>query len=404
MTHIPNSTGAGTHTFPHVRRALMVLCSVAVVWAQPASAQQLLENPQPLSSQSGISAISGWVCKAGKVQILIDGEGSAPFRLDAAYGTERGDTLTTCGDINNGFSVLVNWNACETTADAIRTIDQFTRAIRYEIFVVDNGTTRDDSVRELPRRFPQITFIANDRNLGFSKANNQGVARSRGRYVLLLNNDTIQIEDALSAAVTYMDAHADVGALGILHRNADAERSPQPSAYHFPRPWRELLDLLGVAGDVAVNHAMAIDAERDVDWVCGSFLLMRRECLDQIGPLDERFFIYDEDIDWCHRAWAAGWRIRFWPGASMVHVGAAARPFMKDKTFVHFRSHLSYIRKHHSWLPAALYYLVMVGRLTLATIWQALRWMAGAVPFAQVRERSTRQLQFALLRPGRTGG
>jgi len=111
MTHIPNSTGAGTHTFPHVRRALMVLCSVAVVWAQPASAQQLLENPQPLSSQSGISAISGWVCKAGKVQILIDGEGSAPFRLDAAYGTERGDTLTTCGDINNGFSVLVNWNA-----------------------------------------------------------------------------------------------------------------------------------------------------------------------------------------------------------------------------------------------------------------------------------------------------
>jgi|SRR5581483_7544210 len=300
--------------------------------------------------------------------------------------------------------VLVNWNACETTADAIRTIDQFTRAIRYEIFVVDNGTTRDDSVRELPRRFPQITFIANDRNLGFSKANNQGVARSRGRYVLLLNNDTIQIEDALSAAVTYMDAHADVGALGILHRNADAERSPQPSAYHFPRPWRELLDLLGVAGDVAVNHAMAIDAERDVDWVCGSFLLMRRECLDQIGPLDERFFIYDEDIDWCHRAWAAGWRIRFWPGASMVHVGAAARPFMKDKTFVHFRSHLSYIRKHHSWLPAALYYLVMVGRLTLATIWQALRWMAGAVPFAQVRERSTRQLQFALLRPGRTGG
>ncbi len=300
--------------------------------------------------------------------------------------------------------VLVNWNACETTADAIRTIDQFTRGIRYEIFVVDNGTTRDDSVTELPRRFPQITFIANDRNLGFSKANNQGVARSRGRYVLLLNNDTIQIEDALSAAVRYMDAHADIGALGILHRNADAERSPQPSAYHFPRPWRELVDLLGVAGDVAVNHAMAIDAGRDVDWVCGSFLLMRRECLDQIGPLDERFFIYDEDIDWCHRAWAAGWRIRFWPGASMVHVGAAARPFMKDKTFVHFRSHLSYIRKHHSWLPAALYYLVMVGRLTLATIWQALRWMAGAVPFAQVRERSTRQLQFALLRPGRTGG
>jgi GT2 family glycosyltransferase len=143
---------------------------------------------------------------------------------------------------------------------------------------------------------------------------------------------------------------------------------------------------------------------QDVDWVCGSFLLMRRACLDQIGPLDERFFIYDEDIDWCRRAGAAGWKIRFWPGASMVHVGASARPFMKDKTFVHFRSHLSYIRKHHSWVPAGLYYLAIVGRLTFAMLWQTLRWLGGASSFADVCERSNRQRQFALLRPGRTGG
>ena len=88
----------------------------------------------------------------------------------------------------------------------------------------------------------------------------------------------------------------------------------------------------------------------------------------------------------------------------MVHLGTAARPFMKDKTLVHFRSHLSYIRKHHSWLPAALYYLVMISRLALATIWQTVRWLAGRSPFAEVRERATRQLQFALLRPGRIGG
>ena len=88
----------------------------------------------------------------------------------------------------------------------------------------------------------------------------------------------------------------------------------------------------------------------------------------------------------------------------MVHVGASARPFMKDKTFVHFRSHLSYIRKHHSPAPAALYYFVMVGRLTIATIWQTLRWLGGAASLADVRERSKRQMQFALLRPGRSGG
>jgi N-acetylglucosaminyl-diphospho-decaprenol L-rhamnosyltransferase len=300
--------------------------------------------------------------------------------------------------------VLVNWNACEMTSAALESIETHTRDISYELFVIDNGSTRDRSVEQLPRRFPSIQFISNSSNMGFSIANNQGIARALGRYVLLLNNDTIQTENALGAAVRYMDAHADIGALGILHRNADAQRSDQASAFAFPRPWREVATLLGVRWSTDDGAPFRADIEHDVDWVCGSFLLMRRACLEQIGPLDERFFIYDEDIDWCRRARTAGWKIRFWPGASMVHVGASARPFMKDKTFVHFRSHLSYIRKHHSSVPAALYYLVMVGRLTLATLWQTLRWAGGAASLAEVRERSSRQLQFALLRPGRTGG
>ena len=300
--------------------------------------------------------------------------------------------------------VLVNWNACEMTSAAIESIRAHTRDISYEIFVADNGSTRDASVTELPRRFPAVQFIPNRSNMGFSVANNQGIARARGRYVLLLNNDTIQTENALGASVGYMDAHPEVGALGILHRNADAQRSEQASAFGFPRPWREVAGLLGLRSSTEYGAALRGDVEQDVDWVVGSFLLMRRACLDAIGPLDERFFIYDEDIDWCRRARTAGWTIRFWPGASMVHVGASARPFMKDKTFVHFRSHLSYIRKHHSSAPAALYYLVMVGRLTMSTLWQTLRWLGGAASLADVRERSHRQMQFALLRPGRTGG
>jgi len=300
--------------------------------------------------------------------------------------------------------VLVNWNACEMTSAAIESIRAHTRDISYEIFVADNGSTRDGSATELPRRFPAVQFIPNRSNMGFSVANNQGIARARGRYVLLLNNDTIQTENALGASVGYMDAHPEVGALGILHRNADAQRSEQASAFGFPRPWREVAGLLGLRSSTEYGAALRGDVEQDVDWVVGSFLLMRRACLDAIGPLDERFFIYDEDIDWCRRARTAGWKIRFWPGASMVHVGASARPFMKDKTFVHFRSHLSYIRKHHSSAPAALYYLVMVGRLTMSTLWQTLRWLGGAASLADVRERSHRQMQFALLRPGRTGG
>jgi GT2 family glycosyltransferase len=314
---------------------------------------------------------------------------------------EAGVVTTETPDLS---IVLVNWNACEMTSAALESIATHTSEITYEVFVTDNGSTRDASVRELPRRFPSIQFIPNAANMGFSIANNQGIVQARGRYVLLLNNDTVQTENALAAAVRYMDAHTEVGALGILHRNADADRSEQASAFGFPRPWREVAGLLGIRSSAGYGAPLRADMEQDVDWVCGSFLLMRRACLEQIGRLDERFFIYDEDIDWCRRARAAGWKIRFWPGASMVHVGASARPFMKDKTFVHFRSHLSYIRKHHSSVPAALYYLVMVGRLTLATMSQTMRWLGGAASLAEVRERSNRQMQFALLRPGRTGG
>lgn len=299
--------------------------------------------------------------------------------------------------------VLVNWNACDVTSAALASIEQHTRGITYELLVIDNGSTLDRSAIELPLRFPRIVFVGNDRNLGFSAANNQAFARARGRYVLALNTDTIQTENALGAAVGYMDAHPEVGALGILHRNADAALSEQPSTFAFPAPWRELAALVGVARWVEPIGIPAT-AEQDVDWACGSFLMIRRECLDQVGPFDERFFSYDEDVDWCRRARDAGWAVRFWRGVSMVHIGGVARPFMKDKMFVHFRSHLSYIRKHHSWFLALLYYMVMVGRLSLSTLWQAVRWLAGATSFAEVQDRWQRQRQFVLLKAGRTGG
>jgi GT2 family glycosyltransferase len=131
---------------------------------------------------------------------------------------------------------------------------------------------------------------------------------------------------------------------------------------------------------------------------------MRRACYEEVGELDERFFMFDEDIDWCARAWRAGWRVRYWPGAKMVHIGSAARPFMKDKTFVHFRSHLSYIKKHHSMTVTAAYYAAMAARLTLATGKQAVGVLTGAVDVGVLRERLDRQRQFMMLRPGRTGG
>ena len=298
--------------------------------------------------------------------------------------------------------VLVTWNALQVTSDALASIEKFTAGISYEVFVIDNGTTRDRTTEELPARFPWVHFIANPDNRGFSKANNQGIRRARGRYIVLLNNDTVQIENALGKAVEYMDQHQDVGALGITHLNNDAGRTYQPSFFDFPRRWSDTKSLLGVPGQGA-TAAPDYTKEQDVDWIVGSFLLMRRACYEEVGELDERFFIFDEDVDWCFRAKRAGWTVRYWPGAKMIHVGSAARPFMKDKTFVHFRSHLSYLKKNHSRSEAVSYYAAMAVRLSLATGKQAAKLLVGQAEVRDLRERLSRERQFLLLRAGRSG-
>lgn len=299
--------------------------------------------------------------------------------------------------------ILVSWNSLELTSAALASLQEKTAGIQYEVIVVDNGTTKDASAEELPRRFPWIRMIANPENYGYSRANNQGMRIARGRYVLLLNSDTIQIENAPGEAVRYMDAHPDVGALGILHLNNDEERSVQPSFFSFPHPATEVLGLLGLVKGKSVSRLPEAPPEQDVDWACASFLMLRRECLAEVGGLDERFFVYDEDIDWCRQIWKSGWKIRFWPGASMIHIGAASQPHVLDKTFTHFRSRLTYITKNHSHLVGGIYYLAMAGRLTGATAWQALRYCVRKSTRAELEERFRRQLQFISMRPTRSG-
>src|SRR5262249_35300887 len=192
------------------------------------------------------------------------------------------NTNPTPQDIVDLSVILVTWNSLDVTSAALTSLREQTQGIACEVFVIDNGTTRDETVSELPRRFPWVRFITNPENRGFTRANNQGIRPARGRYVLLLNNDTVQTENALGKAVHYMDARPCVGALGLMHRNNDADRTFQPSFYEFPKPWREIVRLFGRRRGQAVVPT-EVPAEQDVDWVCGSFLLLRRACLEQVG-------------------------------------------------------------------------------------------------------------------------
>jgi GT2 family glycosyltransferase len=299
--------------------------------------------------------------------------------------------------------ILVNWNALEITSAALRAVIAGTRGATYELIVIDNGSTRDASVQELPRRFPSIVFLPNPSNAGFSRAVNQGIARAAGRYVLALNNDTRVLDNAVGDAVRYMDAHHEVGALGVLHYNDDDEQSRQPSTYDAPTPLSELL-LIARLRTPPPPDARVLYTVGDVEWVCGSFLKIRRECLERVGLLDEAFFAYDEDIDWCSRARRAGWKVRFWPGAALIHLGGGVRLFMRDKTFVHFRSRLTYLRKQHSVASAAIYYVAISAALGFAAVSQAAQCLSGRSTRRDVRDRLDRLRNFAMLRPGRLGG
>jgi GT2 family glycosyltransferase len=300
--------------------------------------------------------------------------------------------------------ILICWNSLRLTSNAIQTLEEHTAGVRYEIIVVDNGSAESTGARGLSQRFPDVRLILNPDNRGFAAANNQGLAVARGRYLLLLNSDTEQTENAIGRAVEYMDAHPKVGILGVMHHNGDPGRTFQPSTASFPTPRASCRRLLvGTRGKARAVAPVQPPPDGNVDWVTGSFLLARRECLDQVGPLDERFFVYNEDIDLCFQARKAGWEVRFWSGVSMVHFGSSSADQLADKTFMIYRNELEFFRKNHPPPATIAFYAVMTTRLWLSTVYLAGRLVVRRARWADVRVRWNRLWNFMTLRSDRNG-
>ena len=194
-----------------------------------------------------------------------------------------------------------------------------------EILVVDNAST-DGSSEMVHDEFPRVHLIANNENRGFTAANNQGLTLSQGRYLLLLNPDTEIVGDALAAMIGYAQANGEVGALGPRLLNPDG--SPQSSRRRFPTFSTALVESTVVQewwddNRILRRYYMADtqnDAIQRVDWVMGACLLVRREAYEQVGGLDEGFFMYSEELDWCRRIKSAGWEICFNPLAAIFRI------------------------------------------------------------------------------------
>ena len=255
--------------------------------------------------------------------------------------------------MNHLSVVIVNWNTKDFLVDCIRTILKTTIENRVEIIVVDNGSR--DSSPAAAGDFEGVTVICNQRNLGFAAANNIGIRASTGKYVCLVNSDVKVLEGCLDRMCQYMEGHPKVGLLGPRVLNKDL--SLQRSCAELPSVWNTLTQALMLdklfpkvrcfrarfMGDF--DHA----SERNVEVLSGCFLMARRKAIGEVGLLDERFFIYKEDVDWCKRFGEAGWRVRFYPQASAIHYGGASSLVAPAAFLIEMeKANLQYWRKHHT--------------------------------------------------------
>lgn len=277
--------------------------------------------------------------------------------------------------------VIVNWNTQALLAECIAAVEREAAALSYDIWVVDNGST-DGSVAMLRRDFPHVHLIQSQVNLGFAGANNLAMQRSKGRYLLLLNTDAIVRPSALQALLEVAAASPRAGIVGAHLLNPDG--SFQASHTNFPTLWQEFLILSTIGrrvyGSWYPSHGPeAAKGPQRVDYVEGACLLVRRDALEQVGGLDEGYFMYAEEVDWCKRMAAHGWEVWYAPTAQVVHIGGASSVNRKTSREADlYRSRVRYFRVHHGWLQAeALKAMIVAFTCVKQIAHSLLRWFSG---------------------------
>ena len=250
--------------------------------------------------------------------------------------------------------VIVNYNVKYYLEQCLESVRRASQGLQVEVFVVDNLST-DGSVPYLRERFPDVTFIENNENVGFARANNQAIRQSRGEYVLLLNPDTILCEDTLRRFVDFMDAHPEAGAAGAYMLHADGTFAPE-SRRGLPTPFVAFCKMSGLTrlfpksrlfgryymGYLDVNEVNRIEA------ISGACMMLRREALDRVGLLDEDFFMYGEDIDLSYRILQGGYHNYFLPVRMLHYKGESTVKNSYRYVYTFYQAMRLFFRKHYS--------------------------------------------------------
>ena len=262
--------------------------------------------------------------------------------------------------------IVVNWNTRELLRECLRSVWETTHEITFEVLVVDNGSC-DGSAEMVKAEFPLVELIQAGSNLGFARATNVGIGRSRGRYICLVNSDVVVRDGCIDKMYSYIKEHRSIGLLAPRILNADL--TLQPSCRGALSPWNTLCRSLALDtifprsklfGGLLMNY-WPHDTIRTVDAILGCFWMVRREALNAVGVLDERFFMYAEDVDWCQRCRVAGWEVVYFPDTEVVHYGGASSSSAPVSFYIEAnRSSVIYWKKHHGMAGVIWIHLVIL--------------------------------------------
>ncbi len=250
--------------------------------------------------------------------------------------------------------IIVSWNSFEITRQCLKSVYEQTQNIVFEVIAVDNASS-DGSCEMIKKEFPQVRLICNTENKGFAAANNQGIKKADGEFILLLNSDTIILNNAIEK--TIIEARRNPGAAIIGCKVLNPDMTLQSSFFRFP----SLTNLF-----IAAMHLDSLFPENtffgreryarinlqnttEVDVITGCFMLVRKEAINQTGLLDERFFMYAEETDWCLRFKKHGWKVLYAPVGEIIHLGGVSSKKNKDSMALQLKgSILLFIKKHRS--------------------------------------------------------
>ncbi|MBK8025678.1 MAG: glycosyltransferase family 2 protein [Chloroflexi bacterium] len=290
--------------------------------------------------------------------------------------------------------LIVSWNVVDPLDACLKSLQPAIDREKVELIVVDSASS-DETVQHLRQHFPWVRVFPQSENVGFTRGNNLALREARGDVLMLLNPDTEVLGDALQQMLDFLKTHPQTGIVGPHTLNSDGttqstrRRFPTLLTSLFESTWLQSLAPQSVLDRYYVRDG-SDDATLDVDWVQGSALMARRQVYEQIGPLDEGYIMFSEELDWCRRARDAGWQVAYLGSAKIVHHGGKSTDQVVAQRHIYFQqSKLRYFRKYHGMLTAQALRLFLLASYVLQLGQEAAKGLIGHK--RQLRQERVRQ-------------